>query len=278
MVKSYITKGSNRIIAVIVLLSIAAFSFFVLTGITTNPDNHAAFVKSLDDKRDTVMALTVSAAGVSTLLSALPGDMATSIAEQIAELGSYFLVLLVVIVFEKTLLLTSGYISFNILIPIACAACIHYLYTGKESALRLAKKLAIFGLAIYFVTPICLQFGDLVADVNRSSFEKTMAAIEQNAQEADEAEDNLIAEEKNLLQKVGESISDFATHVVEGASAIIEKVKVLPGLFMDAISMLIIVCIVVPIVILVIFAWVIKITFGIEVRIERKLQDATKQS
>ena len=113
-------KFSKRTMQVIILIIVALFSILVVSTVVRAPDFNAATLESLNDKRDTVMRLAVTAAATSTALSMIPGETATPIANEISKLTSYFIVILGAIFLQKTLIGVVGYLSFTVIIPFAC--------------------------------------------------------------------------------------------------------------------------------------------------------------
>ena len=148
MIDQIKSKFSKRTMVLIVLLLIALFSIIVVSRIVTAPDFNAATIESLDDKKVTVMKLAVTAAASSTALSLIPGDAAMPIANQIAELTAYFIIILGAILLQKMLMAVVGYVSFIFIIPAACFLGISYLYTKKDILRNLAIKLAVFGIIL----------------------------------------------------------------------------------------------------------------------------------
>ena len=102
----------------IALLLISLLSIFVVSKIVTQPDFNASTVQSLNDKEYSVMKLAAAAAAASTALSLIPGDASMPIANQIAELAPYFILILGSILLEKMLVSVVGYISFTYIIPL----------------------------------------------------------------------------------------------------------------------------------------------------------------
>src|SRR5665647_700540 len=149
MIEQTKMKFSKRTMALIALILIALFSIFVVSKIVTAQDFNASTIKSLDDKKVTVMMLAGTAAASSTIISLIPGDTAMPIANQIAELTSYFIVILGAILLEKMLIAVVGYLSFTFIIPAACFLGIIYLYIKKVELRNLAIKLAIFGIILF---------------------------------------------------------------------------------------------------------------------------------
>lgn len=81
-------------IKIAVLAIIALVSFFVVADYASSPEVHAETIEALDEKRSTVMELTAASTATSVAITMIPGDAATPIAEQLAELSSTFLVVL----------------------------------------------------------------------------------------------------------------------------------------------------------------------------------------
>lgn len=102
------------------LILIAGFSFFFISKFVATPEFSASTVASLDEKKSTVMKLAAAAAASSTALSAIPGDATTPIANQIAGLTSYFIIILAALLLEKMLIAVVGHVAFSYLIPVAC--------------------------------------------------------------------------------------------------------------------------------------------------------------
>ena len=64
-----------------------------------------------------MLELTAASTAASAAITLLPGDTATPIAEKLADLSGYFLIVLCAIFLEKYLLTITSYVSFTILIP-----------------------------------------------------------------------------------------------------------------------------------------------------------------
>ena len=123
---------SKKIIITIVLLVIALLSIFVISKVTSSAEFHAKTIKSLDDKKITVMELTAATAGTSTAIAAIPSDATTPLANQIMELSSYLLIVVGAIFLEKIMLTLTGYIAFTYIIPIACLLFGINLYLAND--------------------------------------------------------------------------------------------------------------------------------------------------
>ena len=240
---------SGRTIAVIVLVLIAALSFSVVTKITTSPEIHRESMQALDDKKMTVMELTAATAATSVAISAIPGDAATPIANQISELTSYLMLITCAIYLEKFLLTTTGYLAFRFLIPIACLLFAVYLFCEKDALRVLSMKLAIFGIVIYLIVPVSVQVTQLIETTFAESIAQPFTVIE----EINETSQT----DSNFLTKIFEKVKDGVTDLKATAERVFST-------FVDAIAVLIITSCMIPIFVLLFFVWVTKQIFDID--------------
>ena len=259
------TKFSKRTMMLITLLAIALFSILVVSKIVTSPSFNAANIKSLDDKKVIVMKLAASAAASSTALSLLPGDVATPIANQIAELSVYFIIILCAILLEKMLISVIGYVAFTYIIPAACLLGTLYLYMNKVILKNLAIKLGIFGIVIFMAIPASIKVSDVIYSTYRASIEQTVETAKQNKEYIEEKKKEFSKEDKNWVEKVGDYLSNFTSKIGTGISEITKKGEDTLSTLLDTIAVLIITSCVIPIIVILIFAWIIKILFGFDI-------------
>jgi len=251
----------SNVIYLVVLLVIALLSFNVVADKATSVETHQEALAQLEDKKMTALGLTASVTAVSTAISAIPGDVATPIAERISELTTPLLIIVCAIYLEKFLLTTVGYLSFKILIPTACALLALLVFMKNEAFMetifRFAVKLAIFGLAIYFVIPASVKMTNLI----ETTFEETITQTYDTVDEISEEAEKVTAkeEETNVFLEFLASIGDEATELVE-------SVKNALSVFIDAVAVLIITTCVIPIAVILFFVWLIKMLFGIEIK------------
>ncbi len=112
-------KNLSKILVSLLLVLVSAVSFFLVSGLCDGSTVNNSLLTSIEDKTSTVMKLTSASAIASAGISAIPGDTATPIAEKLADLTGYFLIVLSVLYTEKALLTLLGLASFKILIPAA---------------------------------------------------------------------------------------------------------------------------------------------------------------
>ena len=78
----------QKCISAAVLLLVAILSITVVGKYVSAPENHQKTIASLDEKKQTVMELTAASTVTSALITLLPGDTATPIAEKMADVAS----------------------------------------------------------------------------------------------------------------------------------------------------------------------------------------------
>lgn len=266
MIEKINLKISKRTKLLIVLLAIALLSIFVVSKIVTAPSLNAANIKSLDGKKVTVMKLAAATAASSTAISLIPGDAAMPIANQIAELSGYFIIILCAILLEKMLISVIGYVAFTFIIPAACLLGTLYLYMKKDILKNLAIKLGIFGIVIFTAIPVSIKVSDVIYTSYRASIEQTVETTKQNKEYIEEKKKEFSKEDKNWVEKAGDYLSNFTSKIGTGISEITKKGEDTLSTLLDTIAVLIISSCVIPIIVILIFAWIIKILFGFNIK------------
>lgn len=245
-------EKTKKIIAIALLVIIALLSIFVFSKIVTDEKIYVKTIQSIDDKKATVMGITATAATASTLLATIPGDATTPIANQIMNISAYLLIVVCVLVLEKSLLTVMGYLSFNILIPVACALFAGYILLHKQNLKVLATKFVVFALVLVTIIPFSIKISDLIYEVNESTVTQLTTSAEENTEESQE--------NQSWWDK-------FVKKFQDGLSDAEEKAKEILNKFIDAIAMFIIAYCAIPIVVVFVVIWFIKFLFGINIPI-----------
>lgn len=231
------------------LVLIAVLSIFVLSKYATRPESYKHTIESIDEKKATVMGVTTAAVAASTGLAAIPGDATTPIANQIMEISSYLLIVVCVLVLEKSLLTVTGFLSFAILVPCACALAIIYIISRKNLLKVLAIKIAVFAIAIALIIPASVKISDLIYEVNENTIEQVTLNEEASAEEEKKEEQSWL---DSMIGKIKKGVSDVE-----------DKAKQMLNNFVDAIAIFIITYCVIPILVIFLVIWLIKFLFGV---------------
>ena len=142
-----------KLICLIALMLAAALSIGVISPYVSEPSNRSAAIATLDDQKLTAMGLTATVTSAAFLVSAIPDDTGSSLADELDDLSSILMLIVCVIYLEKFLLTTTGLVSFSILIPAACALWGLSLFQRGKALQVWAAKILIFALLLFFFSP-----------------------------------------------------------------------------------------------------------------------------
>ena len=113
-----------RLAAVALLLALAAASLTVGRAWLTSADTYAGCIESLDEKKATVMSLTAAATAASAAITVIPDDIGTPIAQKLADLSAWLMLILGTLYLEKYLLTLIGGVVTCVLVPAGSAAIV----------------------------------------------------------------------------------------------------------------------------------------------------------
>lgn len=298
------TKG----ITAIILLLVAILSVTVVGKYASAPENHQKTIASLDEKKQIVMELTAASTVTSALITLLPGDTATPIAEKMADVSGYLLIVLCAIYLEKYLVTITGYVAFTYLIPIACGLWILNLFFENATVRKLAEKLAVFGLAIFLVVPASVKISDLIGDTYQAQIQETIdeakntqnilensstdssatgTETDGNTATENTTEDtaktntgnitennstggifgygsNLFDMAKDALSDAKETVTNAVENVAISSEELVKKVENSLNHFIEAVAVMIITSCVIPMLVLLLFFWMVKIVLDVD--------------
>ena len=280
-----------------ILLLVAILSVTVFGKYASAPENHQKTIASLDEKKQTVMELTAASTVTSALITLLPGDTATPIAEKMADVSGYLLVVLCAIYLEKYLVTITGYVAFTYLIPIACGLWILNLVFENATVRKLAAKLAVFGIAISLVVPASVKISDLIGDTYQAQSDATIedakntqnilensdlvndtsatetetgttGAVTANTQEKNNSESgsasNIFDWAKDAISSAKDSVANVVENVTISTEDLVQKVENSLNHFIEAVAVMIITSCVIPMLVLLLFFWMVKIVLDVD--------------
>ena len=284
-------------IAAVVLLLVAILSVTVIGKYASAPENHQKTIASLDEKKQTVMELTAASTVTSALITLLPGDTATPIAEKMADVSGYLLIVLCAIYLEKYLVTITGYVAFTYLIPAACVLWILNLFFANATVRKLAAKLAVFGIAIFLVVPASVKISDLIGDTYQAQIEATIEdakstqnilensdpgndtgeaeigtgtteAATANTQEKTNSESgsvsNIFDWAKDAFSSAKDSVANVVENVTISTEELVQKVENSLNHFIEAVAVMIITSCVIPMLVLLLVFWMVKIVLDVD--------------
>ena len=273
-------EKQKKIIFALIPIVIALLSFFVIARFTSSTEFNAKTIQSLDDKKTTVMELTAASTAASAAITLIPGNVGTPIANKLADLSSYFLIVLSAIYLEKYLVTITGYAAFKILVPIACVFFSGYLLWRKEILRVVAQKFLLFGLAVYLVIPASVKVADMIETTYASSIESTIETAKQTTDEIEsETGESGQVDDKSSNEKsqsdsdsdskenAGGFFSGLFNKVQEGVSTATANVENVLNNFIEALAILLVTSCLIPILVLIFFVWLVKMLLGLNIDI-----------
>ena len=251
-----LTSSQKRIAAFALVLIFLICSVTVFAKTFTNPETYRGTIQSIDDKKVTVLGVSASIAATATLLASVPDDATTPLAQELMDLSSYLLIVICVLVLEKSLLTVFGAVACYILFPAACILAMVFIVNNKKVLMAWATKIAILGLAFLLVVPASMKLSDYIYEVNQISFQQK---IDEDL-EADETQ----AETEEYLPWYKKLWDSVANAVKETAESAVEKGKEALNKCIDAVSAFVIAYCAIPILVIFLFLWLAKVLFGLK--------------
>lgn len=240
-----------RILKILFWIALAALSLTLIRRALVSVDTYRSIIESLDKKRSTIFGLITASTAISAAITLIPGDVGTPIAQQIAELSEYFIIVLGALYLEKYVLTILGFVSSVILVPGASLLSIaHEIKPGTGWKKRLAVSLLIVGIAGVLVVPASVAVSNSIDRTFHDSIQGSIDAVIEGSDEI-EAE----AEEQQTLWG---ALSNAAQSVTGGVSASVEKARVAVNHLIETVVILLVTDCLIPIVVVLFFVWLIK--------------------
>lgn len=246
-------------IKITIALVIAFVSIFMVSKTLTSVEFYAETIASLDAKQDTVMALTAASTAASTAITLIPGDGATPIANELADLSTYFLLITTAIFLEKYLVTIMGYATCYFLVPGACLTYVVGILTKKKLWKVIAGKLFVFGMVVSLIIPTSVKITNIIEATYESSINETLEVATQTTQTIEDAS---AKEQKGLL--------GLFSGIKDGITTTINKAETMLSNFIESVAVMIVTSCVIPILVIIFFLWISKIIFEIPIPIQEQ--------
>lgn len=269
----------KKVIWVIVLLAIGAASFFLAAPKAQNPESYEKTIATLDSLENKALVITASSTALATAAAMVPGDVTNPIANKLADVAGYMVIVYVAIIMEKYLLAMTGLVAFKILLPIALAAIGISIFlkgeTGKVTLRRLACKLAVLGILLWALVPTSALVTNIINDTYDMSYGVETELEEGVLESIDEIEaEEKAAEKSGEEEKEDFSIKNLWNNIVDKTSAVTETVKgkVSDGIvefqnslnkMIEGVAVMIVTTCIIPLCVLILFLWIVKTVAGL---------------
>lgn len=245
-------------ITIIALALAAVISIVFISPILSSAQFHAETLQTIDIQKQQAIGLSVAVAGASTALSSLPDDMASPIADELADLSLPLFLIVCFLYLEKYLLTTFGWVSSFLLFPGACLLTIGYIMSGKDALLVWTKKLLILALALLMIIPTGAKVSSQIEATFAESINQTFHAASDlsNATETSENEGT-------------NAFFSFISGLADNVSSLVDTAKNILNTFVDAIAVLLVTSCIIPILTFLVFFQVVKLIMDIDIPVKK---------
>lgn len=261
------SKWVTKIMVIVLLLLVAMLSFNKISIVASSPDTYASMINSLDEKRNTVTGLVATATATSAAITVLPDDVGTPIAEKIADLSTYFLIVLGAIFLEKILLTIGGYITFKCIVPVLCIVTISAILIRKKYWRRFCynfiTRMLLFGLVLFAVTPASIQISSLVENIHSVSINKSVEKVKESAENMDK-DDSAEENQKNqgFVEGFVSKVTDLAEGITSGVTQTLDAVQNYLNNLIEVFAIFVVTTCIIPIVVLIVLVLAVKWIFN----------------
>lgn len=266
-----------------ILIVLALASLFGIAPMARNPATYRAQIQTLDEKKANVMALTATSTAASAAVSLLPGDAGQPIAEKLADISSYLIVILAVIYLEKFLITILGFAGFGVLVPLALALFAVMQLIDDRRRVRytleqFAMRFLVFGIALSLVVPVSVWVTDQIDATYAESVNQQIddAKTDSNAQ-ADKGDSGKTEEsgDSGVLGSITSFLEDSAQSITDAGKGALDTLTSKLNQLVDTIAVMIVTSCLVPLIVLVTFFWLAKSICGIDLGSPDRLFAAT---
>ena len=295
----------KRYIYAVIPLIVALLSFFPIGKMATDPARYANTIAALDEKKKTVMELTAASTASSAAITLIPGDVATPLADKLADISGYFVIVICALYLEKYLLTILGFAAFKILIPIACiilsVGILQKRPAEKENTIKLAIKVAMFGLALFLVVPASVKASDMISATYQDSIDNTLeqarksaeeleaektgaekeasgetdapsdgtaAAVGEKAVTAGEAAAEKAEESQSWWESIVNGAKSIAGDAKSAAAGLLDEFQQTVNHLIEALAVMIVTSCLIPILVILFFVWVIRTLLSVDINIQ----------
>ncbi|MBQ1826194.1 MAG: hypothetical protein II113_06220 [Firmicutes bacterium] len=256
-------SSRKAIVILLVIILIASVLFGLLAA--SKVDMYKTTIERLDESRNTVTQLMASATAASALLTLIPGDVATPIAEKLADVAGDFVIVLCAIYAEKFMLTILGALAFVVLIPAGCISKLLALFRRDGNWGRIGTKLIATGIAVALLVPVSAWVSGTIRDNYGPAIDQTIQAAQDASEEVQEEAETY--EGDSATEKSDNWFQNLFNSAEEKLNGVTEKFQQILNNMMEAFAVLIVTTCIIPILVLVAFLWLVKTALNVDMNL-----------
>ena len=258
----------------LIFIVIALVSFFIIAHWATSVQTYSGVMEILNSLQQKALGLTGTSAILATGAAAIPGEAATPIANKLADVAGYMVIVYCAIMIEKYLLTLTGFIAFKILLPIGflMAAVGNFMKTGwKICVYQLSVKCVVLGLLLWCLVPTSAWITNWINDTYHESYQidETLVEESKDIEEEEQKDEEEIKPENenkfsisNVYQNFKDKVDDVVENVEKIATEKLEKYQNAFNQMIEAIAVMIVTTCVIPILVMLGFLGILRMVTG----------------
>lgn len=260
-----------KYLGIVLALVIAATSFFGVSKWASDPETYDGTMKTLGELQDKALGLTASATALATGAAAIPGDATTPIANKLADVAGYMVIVYVAIILEKYLLTLMGMVAFKFLIPIGMIALvISALFLSdrwKQIVNRMAIKFMAMGILLWLLVPVSAKTTNII----NNTYESTRLSDPLSEEEESEEEKEEVQTEEESSEASGfwnqflGKFADLADSAKDKVDSKLQEFQDALNRMIEGVAVMIVTTCAIPIGVLLLFLWIIRTVTGIQI-------------
>jgi hypothetical protein len=238
------------VLKVSILVFIMALSIFVASSVVSKCSLFTRSIESLDDSQEVVMAVTGATLGVSVAITFLPDDYASPLADTLADMSTYFVILLGMILFEKLLITVGVPFIFRFIIPAGIILLIVYYISHKKIIRTIAYKILAFAIVIILAVPLGTSVSKWLCSSSLDYVNETVTQAQDGSDKIEE-----ISESSSSDKSFYETVSSVFDSAIEGVTDLFNYYKGIIQKFINTIAIMMLAYLVVPFVTFLLMLW-----------------------
>ena len=255
---------------VLLCLLLALLSAKVVGPYFSDPEHYEYFSESLDDKKKNVEAMAGSAVTASAVITLMPGDFGTPIADKMADLSTCFLVILCALYVEKMLISVSGVLVFELILP-SGLILLALNEVIKVDIKRLATRIIALGLILVCLAPASILLSNMVEKQHNAEIQETINSVSTEVSNISGAADQAESDNSSVWSK-------FIKSVNGGSQALLERLQSALNSLLDLAAIYIVTSCIIPIVCFGVALWLIKLIFQVEIPVATRVIEEKKHN
>lgn len=201
-------RNSWLVIGFLLILMIGSFVFASSPQLNSI---HQFVMTNIDEMKTNVMKMLAISSVSSTFLSMLPDDWAMPLAQNIADIADYLIIVFAALWLQKYLFLSMSTVALKMIVPLGLGLSLmgHLadILDVAEDATRKFKmlgiRMALFGMILFGLVPVTLTITNSMEDFYQDTIQTTL-------EQSDQIQSEIDAEAKKAQGDQGQAAEDPA--------------------------------------------------------------------